>query len=406
MSDIRKPLKGIRVLDFTWVGAGPFATKTLSDFGADILKIESRKRPDQLRKSEPLAGARSLEESGYFANRNVNKKSVAIDLKNEGARAIVLELAKRSDVVINSFSPGVMDRFGLAYEDIRAVREDVIYLSMPLAGYSGPYREFIGYGMNISALAGLYAMGGSVGRWPVGTGTNFPDHLPNPLHAAFAILVALAERRRSGRGQNIVLSQIGSTLAMFADDLLNYAANARLPEAGQVDEPDAAPHGIFPCKGTDRWCAISVRGDAEFAALCGLMGHPELAADARFADVRARQTNGQEISSIVSEWSITRDAESVMWELQSVGIAAGIVQNAEDLLTRDPQLRFREFWQYLDHPVMPRCVYHGVPAHISGQSNRYVSPAPLLGQHNDELAQLAGLSPEVFAEASEKGVFQ
>ncbi|MGF7160406.1 benzylsuccinate CoA-transferase BbsF subunit [Rhodoligotrophos appendicifer] len=402
----RPPLADIRILDFSWVGAGPFTTKILSDFGAEVVKIESHRRPDQLRKAEPLTGQRTLEESGYFANRNVNKKSIAIDLKHPEAGPVVLALAARSDVVINSFSPGVMERFGLGYEEIRAVRDDVIYVSMPFGGDSGPYRDFLGYGMNIAALVGLLALGGLPGRWPVGTGTNYPDHLPNPLHAAFAILTALAERRRSGRGQIITLSQIDSTLAMVPDDILDYAANSRLPEPGHLDDPEAGPHGLYPCQGEDRWCAISVRGDAQFAALACAMGEPALACDPRFASLSARRSHQAELDARVSAWTALREPRAVMEELQFLGIAAGIVQTPDDLLVRDPQLEARGFWQYLDHPVMQRSVYHGVPACISGLSNRYATPAPLLGQHNAELPHLTGLSPDVIAGLTARGVFQ
>lgn len=401
-----KPLSGVRILDFTWVGAGPFTTKVLSDFGAEVVKVESRKRPDQLRKAEPLTGGRTIEESGYFANRNPNKKSVSIDLKHPEARALVLALAAQSDVVINSFSRGVMDRFGLGYQDVKGAREDVIYLSMPLGGNDGPYRDFLGYGMNVASIVGLYSLGGLSGRWPVGTGTNYPDHLPNPLHAAFAILTALNERRRSGEGQEIVLSQLDSTLALFPDDILNYAANGKTADPGSVDNPDLAPHGVYPCQGEDRWCVISVASNKEFAAFAEAISQPGLAHDPRFLSAASRRQNSAALDEIVANWTSGLAAGEVMKRLQSVGIAAGVLQTARDMLTNDPQLRAREFWQYLDHPVMGRSVYHGVPALFSGQSNRYVAPAPLLGQHNSELPGLSGLPAEAIEEFADNGVLE
>lgn len=401
-----KPLSGIRVLDFTWVGAGPFTTKVLSDFGAEVVKVESRKRPDQLRMAEPLTGGRTIEESGYFANRNPNKKSVSIDLKHPEARQLVLALAAQSDVVINSFSRGVMERFGLSYEDIRGVRDDIIYLSMPLGGNHGPYKDYLGYGMNVASLVGVYSLGGLPDRWPVGTGTNYPDHLPNPLHAAFAILAALNERRRSGQGQEIVLSQLNSTMALFADDLLNYACNGTVATPGYLDDPYVGPHGIYPCLGEDRWCAISVSGNEQFTAFAKAIGQPELVHDDRFSTVESRRENAAALDEIIGGWTITIEAMEVMTRLQSVGISAGMVQTAKDMLTTDVQLRARGFWQYLDHPVMGRTVYHGVPASFSGMSNRYVSPAPLLGQHNDELPRLANMPAETIEEYASKGVLK
>lgn len=401
-----KPLAGIRILDFTWVGAGPFTTKVLSDFGAEVVKVESRKRPDQLRMAEPLIGNRTLEESGYFANRNPNKKSVSIDLKHPDARALVLSLAGQSDVVINSFSRGVMERFGLGYQDVRSARDDIIYVSMPLGGDQGPYKDYLGYGMNVASIVGVYMLGGLPGRWPVGTGTNYPDHVPNPLHAAFSILAALNERRRSNMGQEIVLSQLDSTMALFPDDILSFACNGTVAAAGSLDDPLVGPHGIYPCLGEDRWCAISISGDAQFETFAKMICQPELHLDDRFQTVEARRANAAALDAIIGDSTKNLEAAEVMARLQGVGIAAGIVQTAKDMLTADPQLRAREFWQYLDHPVMGRSVYHGVPAHFSGMSNRYVSPAPLLGQHNDELPALANVSEEVIEEYASKAVLK
>ena len=173
-----------------------------------MIKIESATRPDQLRRSEPLVGNRGLEESGYFAARNTNKKSVSINMRSPEARDLVLGMVRGANVMANSFSPKVMKKFGLEYANVAAVNPRIVFLSMPMAGATGPYRDFIGYGMSIAAIAGMFALGGKPGRTPVGTGTNFPDHLPNPLHAAFAVLAALAHCRRSGKGQEIVISQI------------------------------------------------------------------------------------------------------------------------------------------------------------------------------------------------------
>lgn len=400
-----RPLEGIRVLDLTWVGAGPFCTKILADFGAEVVKVESARRPDQLRKAEPLVGGRGIEESGYFANRNAGKLSVSVDLKHPDAREIVLAMAARSDIVTNSFSLGVMERLGLGYEDIKAVKPNIIYLSMPLAGKDGPYRDFVGYGMNIAALVGLMAMGGLPGRWPVGTGTNFPDHLPNPLHAAFAVLAALADRRRTGLGQEIVLSQINSTLAPFADDILEWGANGSAAQGPHAD-PQAAPHGLFPCRGEDRWIALSVRGDASFIRFSKVIGRPDLPTDERFATHEARRARSAELEVIVSQWSQGQEPHRAVESLQAAGISAGIVQNAADLVDHDRHLAERGFWQRLSHPVMGETLYHGLPAHIEGMDARYRSPAPLLGQHNEKLPFLSGLSKERIAELEKKGALR
>lgn len=394
----RLPLAGIRVVDFTWVGAGPFTTKILADFGAEVIKVESGTRPDQLRRAEPLVGKRGLDESGYFAVRNTNKKSVTIDMKQPGARDVVLALAAGADVMANSFSPRAMQRFGLSYRDVTAVNPTIVYLSMPMAGSTGPYKDYIGYGMSIAAIIGMFAMGGRPGRQPVGTGTNFPDHLPNPLHAAFAVLAALAHRERTGEGQEIMISQLESTLAAFPDAVLEFAANGRVQKVRMRRPGDPAPQGIYPCAsadtGEERWCAISVADNQMFAALCRAMDQPALARDSRFADGAARVSNGPLLDSAIAHWTATLPAEAVVLRLQSAGVAASVVATPRDLLECDKQLAARGFWQRLDHPVMGRSVYHGIAAHFSRTPTEYRSPAPLLGQNNGELATLTGMSVE------------
>ncbi|MCK9920272.1 CoA transferase [Microbacteriaceae bacterium K1510] len=388
------PLAGIRVIDFTWVGAGPFTTKILADFGAEVVKIESRTRPDQLRRAELLVGKRGLEESGYFAVRNTNKKSVSIDMKAPGARALILDMARSADVMANSFSPKAMKKFGLEYADVAAVNPRIVFLSMPMAGATGPYRDYIGYGMSIAAIVGMFGLGGEPGRAPVGTGTNFPDHLPNPLHAAFAVLAALAWRRRSGKGQEIAISQIESTMAAFPDAVLDYAANGHVSAPGEVRE-DYALRGIYPCAGDDRWCAIAVPTGAPLDALCNVIGNAQLISQP-----------AANIENALAAWTRGRSVEDAERLLQAAGIAASVVARPADLVRGDGQLNARGFWQYLDHPVMGRTLYHGIAAKFSRTPTVYRSCAPLLGQHNNELPALAGLSAEQCEALAAQGVIK
>jgi benzylsuccinate CoA-transferase BbsF subunit len=388
------PLAGIRVIDFTWVGAGPFTTKILADFGAEVIKIESRTRPDQLRRAEPLVGKRSLEESGYFAVRNTNKKSVSIDMKAPGARHLILDMARNADVMANSFSPKVMKKFGLEYADVAAVNPRIVFLSMPMAGTTGPYRDYIGYGMSIAAIAGMFGLGGAPGRAPVGTGTNFPDHLPNPLHAAFAVLAALAWRRRSGRGQEIAISQIESTMAAFPDAVLDYAANGYVSLPGEAKEGYAL-RGIYPCAGEDRWCAVAVKSGAPVGALCNILG-----------DAKLSKRPVADIEQALAAWTRGRSAEDAERLLQTAGIAASVVARPADLVRDDGQLNARGFWQHLEHPVMGRTLYHGIAAKFSRTPTTYRTCAPLLGQHNDELPALAGLSAEQYEALAAQGVIK
>lgn len=374
------PLAGLRVVDLTWVGAGPFTTKLLADFGAEVWKIESSTRPDQLRRAEPLATPGNLEASGYFANRNTNKKSVTLDLKRPQDLACIKEVLLHADLIANSFSPGVMDRVGLSWPEVARINPRVVYLGMPFAGDEGPYRDYLGYGINIAALVGTFARHARDECLPVGTGTNFPDHLPNPLHACFAVLAAFAWRVRSGRGQRITVAQVESTLAACPDAVLEAAATGHETPAPGYVETWRAPHGIYPCAGDDRWCAVSVDSDEAFARLAALVGDLPLAT--RHGDIARAETR-------LRTWLHDLDADAAVAALRNAGIAAAIVATPLDLLSGDKQLAAREFWQYLDHPVMGRGVYHGVAARFSITSTRYRSGAPLLGKDNEALMQLA-----------------
>ncbi len=373
------PLAGLRVVDLTWVGAGPFTTKLLADFGAEVWKIESTSRPDQLRRAEPMSSAGGLDASGYFANRNTNKKSVTLDLKRAEDLAQVKGLLRTADVIANSFSPGVMERIGLPWSEVTRINPRAVFLGMPFAGDEGLYRDYLGYGINIATLVGIFHRHALAGRLPVGTGTNFPDHLPNPLHACFAVLAALAWRQRSQRGQQIAVAQVESTLAACPDPVLEVAATGRESPPPAYVEPWRAPHGIYRCLGDDRWCALSVADDASFARLCALLECAHLSPSARLAERNP-------VEARVAAWFSQRSAEDAVAALTGAGIAAAIVATPEDLLRRDKRLA--GFWQYLDHPVMGRGVYHGVAAAFSRTPTRYRAGAPLLGQHNDELARL------------------
>ncbi|HYG91747.1 MAG TPA: CoA transferase [Azospirillum sp.] len=348
------PLEGVTVVDFSWVGAGPFTTKLLADFGARVVRVESSVRPDQLRRAEPVAGKADLEDSGYFANRNTNKWSVSLDLKHPLGRRTALAMARRADVVVNSFSPGVLERLGVGYEAVAAENPSVIYVDMPMAGTEGPYRHVMGYGMSIAALIGHYALCGLPGRRPVGTGTNYPDHIPNPLHAAFAILTALDARRRSGRGCAVALSQLESTLSMLPDAVLAEFA---------ADRPQ--PVRAYRCAGEDSWLVASCADD-------------------------------------LTAWAAERTAREAERQLQAAGIPAAAVLDPAALLA-DEQLRARGFWRRLEHPVMGSTLYHGVAARFSTIPTDYRTPAPLLGQYNGHLAELAGLDEAELAELLASG---
>jgi benzylsuccinate CoA-transferase BbsF subunit len=388
-------LSSLRVLDFTWVGAGSFTTRLLAEQGADVIKIESSTHVDSLRIGPPFAGGvMGVNRSGYFAERNANKRSVTIDLKNPRGLELVRELVAGADIVANNFRPGVMDGLGLSYDQVSAINPRVIYLSMSMQGSSGPESGYLGYGITIAALSGLTHLSAEPGRYPVGTGTHYPDHVPNPGHAAFALLAAVRHQRRTGRGQLIEIAQSEPTIAGIGPAIMDWTANHH--DAGAVGNRHAtwSPHGVFPTAGDDRWIAIAVRSDSERQALRRVLAIE--AGDDRDDLDRA-------IAKATAAW----DGTELMLELQRAGVPAGVVADARDLLDADPQLAARKHWRYLDHPEMGRSAYGVSPFRLSGTPGDLDTPAPLLGQHTAEvLHELLGLDESQIAELAEAGVLR
>ncbi|MFD7433082.1 CaiB/BaiF CoA transferase family protein [Streptomyces sp. NPDC059861] len=400
----RLPLDGIRVADFTWVGAGPFLTKPLADHGADVIKIESRTRTDPIRSMAPFRdGSPGTDRSGYFANRNTSKRSVCLDLKDPRGRDLALELIARSDVVANNFTPGTMDRLGLGYQDVLEVRPDVVYLDMPMQGNAGPHRDFRGYGLTIAAAGGLLGLTGHFGRPPVGTGTNYPDHVPNPLHAAVAVLAALRRRRRTGEGQYIELAQLESTVNVVGPALLAAAAGLPTGRSGNEDTV-AAPHGVYPCAGEDRWCALSITTDDHWTALTETLGHPGWASRPGFATAEGRRAARQELDEAVASATAARPADELAEALTAAGVPAAVVSDAGQVLA-DPQLNARGHWVVLDHPEMGPSVYDNIPYRLSATPGALRGPAPLLGADTRAVCVgLLGLDPDTYEHLAEEGV--
>jgi benzylsuccinate CoA-transferase BbsF subunit len=399
------PLHEVRVADFTWVGAGPFMTKPLADHGAEVIKVESRTRTDVIRSMAPFAGGvPGVNRSGYFANRNSSKKSICLDLRHPVGRELALRLIAASDVVANNFTPGTMDRLGLGYQAASGVRPDVIYLDMPMQGMTGPHRDFRGYGLSIAAAGGLLGLSGYADRPPVGTGTNYPDHVPNPLHATIAVLAALRQRRRTGRGQYIELAQLESTINAIGPAILASAAGQDVRRAGNADDV-AAPHGVYQCAGDDRWCAIAVTTEAQWRGLADVLGRPDWATDPRLATADGRRALRGPLDAALGDAVAAWDAEKLADALTGAGVPAAPVNDAAALLHRDPQLSARRHWVTLHHPEMGDCVYDGIPYRLSATPGRLRSPAPLLGADTRAVCtELLGLTGTDYDRLREQGV--
>ncbi len=404
----RLPLAGIRIIDFTWIGAGSYATKILADFGAEVIKIESSRRIDSLRMAAPYKDRiKGVNRSGYFADRNTSKRSIAIDMKHPGALELVRKLIAQSDIVANNFTPGVMERFGLGYEAVCRIRPDIIYVSMSMQGSSGPEHKYLGYGSSMAALTGLQHLTGLPGREPAGTGTNFPDHIPNPCHAAFAVMAALRHRRRTGEGQYIDIAQTEPTIALLGPTFLDLTVNGRLQQPNGNEHPWAAPHGVYPCRGDDRWIAISVMNNEQWAALAGVLGTPEWARDEALRGSGVRQARRKQLDSDLAAVTVQWVAEDLMRALQAKGVPAGVVETAADVVERDPQLKHRGHWIKLHHPEMGAAIYNAPPMRFSRIPVELNRPAPLLGEHTEEVCrELLGMTPDEVQQLAEEGVLR
>jgi benzylsuccinate CoA-transferase BbsF subunit len=381
-------LPPLRVLDFCWVGAGAFVTRILADLGADVIKIESRAHPDSLRLSGPhKAGAKALESSGYFASRNTGKRSMALNMALPEAQRIAFELARHCSIVTNNFRPGIMQRWGLGYDEIKAVNPSVIYLAMPMQGSSGPNRDYIGFGSTISALSGLVSMAGLPGRPPIGTGTHYPDHVPNPGHALVGLLAAIYHRARTGEGQYVELAQIESTVNMVGPSLLSWSATGNVPHPNGNRRAGVAPRGVFPCRDDDTWCAIEVK-----EGLATALGQPDWMSDPQLKTVAGREQHQDDLERRLAEEMRRFDGRELMRLLQEHGVTASAVNNNAGVTT-DPQLLARRYWQDVEHAEMGT-ILANVPPFGAVSEERYCpGPPPLLGQHTVEVAtSVLGLS--------------
>jgi crotonobetainyl-CoA:carnitine CoA-transferase CaiB-like acyl-CoA transferase len=334
-----RPLAGVRVLDLTIVVAGPAGTSLLGNLGAEVIKIENTEVYTLTRSSSSRAAGRG----GNFIDLNRNKLGITLNLNIPAARDVFKRLVAISDVVIDNFSPRVMRNFGLEYEDLAKVNPGIIAVSMPAFGKSGPSRDMTSFGPGIDAMSGLSHLTGYPDSTPLKPGNYYCDYNAGAL-AAFAIVAALYHKRRTGKGQSIEVAMRDGETQLVGEYVLDYVLNGRVQERAANRHPTMAPHNVYPCEGEDRWLAIAVGTDAEWSALCEIMGRPDLASDIRFATTLARKRNENEIDAIVSAWTRGRERFEAMHRLQGAGVPAGVVTTTEDI-AHDPQFLHRRAFQ-------------------------------------------------------------
>ena len=408
------PLAGVRVLDLSRVWAGPHCTRILADLGAEVIHISGRRlvgRREVTRETAMILGTYPDNDPGERPwNRNVlnndmgrNKLDVTLELNTERGVELFKQLVKISDIVIENYSPRVMPNLGINYPVLKAINPAIIYCSMPGYGPEGPFQHFVSYGTTIDPHSGLASRMGYPGEEPHMSGNAYPDPASG-MFATGAIMTALFSRYRTGKGQYISLAQAESGTALTGEASLGYQLSGEVPPRIGNGHVRKAPHGAYPCKGDDKWVAISVGTEAQWTNFRDAIGEPGWAADERYLTLEGRLQHQPELDGHVADWTRSRDAYDAMRLLQEAGIAAGVVVNADELMNDEHLNQRRFFWKF-DHPEAGVQTHAGQPIRLSETPARHYRPAPTLGQHHPYvLGELLGLSDDEITDLEETGI--
>jgi benzylsuccinate CoA-transferase BbsF subunit len=400
-----RPFEGLNVLDFTWAGVGPLTANYLAFYGATVIKLEFQKRPDVMRTLAPFKdGKPGLERSYHFSYVQMGKRySITLNLDHPKGIELAKKLISWADVVVESWATGALEKMGLDYDHVKEIKPDIIMLRTCMHGHTGPLAKVHGHGFVLTGLSGLDGLTGWPDRSPAGLYGPFTDHVA-PLFGAISLIAALDYRRRTGKGMYIDQSQHESVLHWVAPLILNWVVNQQELHADGNRIPYAAPHGVYRCRGDDRWCSIAIFTDSEWTRFCDVIENPALAEDPRFATLEDRKKNEDVLDGIVTAWTEKHTNEEVMGLLQAAGIAAGIASNGKDQAA-DPQLEHYQFFNQLEHPETGTLsFYHGPLFRLSKLPFELGRP-PLLGEHNDYVyTKILGLSDEEFVTFITEGV--
>jgi crotonobetainyl-CoA:carnitine CoA-transferase CaiB-like acyl-CoA transferase len=386
------PFEGMRVADFGWIYALPYATAWLAALGADVIKIESGTRPDLVRLLSGTDGINGMNRSGIFNAINFSKRSLYLNLAEPRARDVALRLVEKSDIVTENFTARTMRNLGLGYEDLRRIKPDLIMLSGTSLGQTGPYADAVGWGPTNQAFAGTSYLTGYPGGDPCAGGGTWPDFAVG-IAMLFALTAAIYHRQRTGEGQYIDVSMCEVVTSMLPEAMLDYFMNG--VERGPIGnrDPEMAPHAVFPVKGADRWIAIAIADDAEFIILCDVLGVPEMARDPRYTTVAGRLINVERLEQELAQLTRRFDRDQLVGRLVERNLCAGPVYSAFDLVS-DPAFVKSGMMVPLAHKECGLRPTPTLPVRFSQLKPRYKA-APLAGEHTDDiLVGLLGLSEE------------
>ncbi len=388
-------LNGIRVLDFTWILAGPYATRILADFGAEVIKIQSKK----------VIRGPEYNLTGYFNYWNRNKHSITLNMGQPEAREIFSKLVRISDILIENFSPRVIMNWDLDYERLSEINPNLIMISMSGFGQEGPWKDFSAFGSTLQALSGMTYLTSFRKDSPLGIGYSYSD-LVSGLYGAFIALASLEYRSQIGKGLYIDLSEYEAICSLMGVALLDVLENKRdiLPEGNHSSYIPASPYGCYKCKGEDRWCVIAVFDEKEWKTLCSIMGNPDWTFEDRFSNLSRRKENEEELDRLIEEWTLNYSPEEIVDMLQKAGISSGIVQNAHDI-AKDPHLRARDYFVQLEHPILGKTISDTSPIRFRETRRSSLKPAPLLGEDNRYVfMELLGMSASELSSYIERGI--
>lgn len=405
------PLTGIRIIDLSWIIAGPLAGRLLADFGAEVIKVESATRMDTGRANRvplygPLPGDANSDPDagGYFFDANAGKRSCTLNLAHPDGQELLRRLAAVSDAVICNLGGDQLERWGAGYQRLRALNPSIVVVNMPTMESRGPRARWRGFGDMIGAAGGMKSVSGHPGDPPLPFGHQYPDFSANPFHAAIAMMAALHHREHTGEGQFIEVSQYESTTSLLGPTLLDYSVNGHVARPSGNRDPLAAPHNSYRCAGEEAWCAISIFTDDQWQALAGIDGLEALRRP-EFTTVAGRQAHEDQIDGVIEAFTESWDRHELAAMLQSCGVPAGPWQHVGDMVERDPVLGDAYFVR-MAHPSGREFLVHGSPL-VMRRNPARVGPAPLLGEHTFAvLHNLLGLDAEQIGEHSASGAIE
>jgi benzylsuccinate CoA-transferase BbsF subunit len=398
---------GVKIVSFAWAIVGALTMKYFADYGATVVRIESSTYPDANRLNAPMKDGKSgFNRGGYYNYYNSNLYSMTLNMSHPKGIDIAKRLVAKADVVMENFSTGVMEKWGLDYEGLKNIKSDIIMLRQSGFGSSGPYARLPAFGMTLAGITGIPNFIGWPDRAPLPVGVAAYTDCICPRFATAALIAALDYRNKTGKGQVLDLSQFETGLYFILPAILDYAANHREPSRCGNASSFSVPHNVYRCRGDDRWCAIAVLNDEQWKSFCKVIGKIDLIEDPKYKTFVTRKKNEQDLDAIIGAWTQNFTAEEVMDKMQSAGVPAGVVSNAADIYN-DPQLRHRGLFWPMQHPEVGSFTHLGQAFQLSETPARAERPTPCLGEHTASVCtEILGMSDDELVQLMSEGVFE